>query len=170
MVSARARVKHFARRSSNPSSSELSDMNITRWEPFREVEDMFRQYSPFFSRAMRRAEREEEAWRPVADISETDKEYLIKAELPEVPKEDVKVTFEQGMLTISGERRQEKKQEERNEIHIESFYGSFSRSFALPDNVDPKSIRAESKDGVLKIRIPKTKPSKPEQPIAIEVK
>lgn len=145
-------------------------MNITRWEPFREVEDMFRQYSPFFSRAMRRFEGDEGKWRPVADISETDTEFLIKAELPEVKKEDVKVTFEQGMLTISGERRQEKKQEAENEIRIESFYGSFSRSFSLPDNVNAKGIRAESKDGVLKVRIPKTTPTKPEQPIAIEVK
>jgi HSP20 family protein len=145
-------------------------MNITRWEPFREVEDMFRQYSPFFSRAMRRFEGDESKWRPLADISETDTEYLIKAELPEVKKEDVKVTFEQGLLTISGERRQEKKQKEENEIRVESFYGSFSRSFSLPDNVDAKGIRAESKDGVLKVRIPKTTPTRPEQPIAIEVK
>jgi len=143
-------------------------MNITRWEPFREVEDMFR--LPFLSRAMRRFEGEETQWRPLANISETDTEYLIKAELPEVQKDDVKVTFEQGMLTISGERRQEQQQKEHNEIRIESFYGSFSRSFSLPDNVDAKGIRAESKDGVLKVRIPKTKPSKPEQPIAIEVK
>ena len=145
-------------------------MNITRWEPFREFEDMFRQYSPLLSRAMRRFEGEEIQWRPVANISETDTEYLIKAELPEVSKNDVKVTFDQGMLTISGERRQEKEQKEHNEIRIESFYGSFSRSFALPDNVDAKGIRAESKDGVLKVRIPKTKPSGPDQPIAIEVK
>lgn len=145
-------------------------MNIIRWEPFREFEDMFRQHSPFFSRAMRRFEGDEATWRPVADISETGTEYLIKAELPEVKKEDVKVTFEQGLLTISGERRQEKKQKEENEIRIESFYGSFSRSFSLPDNVDAKGIRAESKDGVLRVRIPKTTPTQPEQPIAIEVK
>lgn len=145
-------------------------MNITRWEPFREVEDMFRHYSPFFSRAMRRFEGEEGAWRPVADITETDTEYLIKAELPEVKKEDVKVTFEQGMLTISGERRQEKKQQNENEIRVESFYGTFSRSFSLPDNVDTKAIQAESKDGVLRVRIPKTTPSKPAQPISIEIK
>jgi len=145
-------------------------MNIIRWEPFREVEDMFRQYSPFFSRAMRRSEGEEGTWRPLADISETDTEYLIKAELPDVKREDIKVTFEQGLLTVSGERRQEKKQNNENEIRVESFYGSFSRSFSLPDNVDPKGIQAECKDGVLKVRIPKTKPTQPEQPIAVEVK
>lgn len=150
-------------------------MNLTRWEPFREFDDMVRQYSPFFSapffsRAMRPLESDDVKWRPVADISETDTEYLIKAELPEVKKEDVKVTFDQGMLTISGERRQESKEKNANDLRIESFYGSFSRSFALPDNVDPKNIQAESKDGVLRVRIPKTSPAKAEQPLAIEVK
>lgn len=145
-------------------------MNITRWEPFREVEDMFRHYSPFFSRALRPFNGEESTWRPVANISETATEYVIKAELPEVKKEDIKVTFEQGMLTISGERRQEKQQKEENEIRVESFYGSFSRSFSLPENIDSKAIRAESKDGVLRVSIPKTAPSKTEQSVAIEVK
>ncbi|WP_129645759.1 Hsp20/alpha crystallin family protein [Peristeroidobacter agariperforans] len=145
-------------------------MNIIRWEPFREVEDMFRQYSPFFSRAVRRFEGDEGAWRPLADISETDTDYFIKAELPEVKKDDIKVSFEQGLLTISGERRQEKQQKNENELRVESFYGSFSRSFSLPDNVDAKGIQAECKDGVLKVRIPKTTPTQPEQPIAVEVK
>lgn len=145
-------------------------MNITRWEPFREFEDMFRQYPSFFSRSMRRFEGDEASWRPLADISETDAEYVIKAELPEVKKEDVKVTFDHGVLTIAGERRQEKRQNDENEIRVESFYGSFSRSFSLPDNVDAKAIRAESKDGVLRVRIPKTTPAQPEKAIAIEIK
>jgi HSP20 family protein len=145
-------------------------MNIVRWEPIREFEDLFRQHSPFFTRALHRFESDEAKWRPVANISETDTEYLIKAELPEVTKEDVKVTFDQGLLTISGERRQEKKQSQENEIRVESFYGSFSRSFSLPDNVDAKGILAEYMDGVLNVRIPKTTPTQPEQPIAIEVK
>jgi HSP20 family protein len=131
-------------------------MNITRWEPFREFEDMFRQYSPFFSRQMLRREAGEmEQWTPVADISETDKEFLIKAELPEVKKEDVKVTLQDGAITISGERRHEQKQKGENELRVESFYGTFSRTFALPDNIDTKGIRAESKDGVLRVHVPK---------------
>lgn len=144
-------------------------MNITRWEPFREIEDMFRQYSPFFARALRRNGGEGIEWTPVADISETDKEYLIKAELPEVKKEDVKVTLDNGAITISGERRQEKEQKEENEIRVESFYGTFSRTFSLPDNIDAKGIRAETKDGVLRVRIPKTQ-SAAAKPVAIEVK
>jgi HSP20 family protein len=143
-------------------------MNITRWEPFREVEEMFRQYSPMFSRGLRRIGDRGE-WTPVADIIETDKEYVIKAELPDVKKEDVRVTLENGVMTISGERRQEKELKDENEIRIESFYGTFSRSFSLPENVDPNSVRAESKDGVLRIRIPKTQAPAAKR-IAIEVK
>jgi HSP20 family protein len=144
-------------------------MNIIRWEPFREMEDVFRQYSPFFARALRRSGGEGVAWSPVADITETDKEYLIKAELPEVKKEDVKITLDNGVITISGERRMEKEEKEANEIRVESFYGTFSRSFSLPDNIDAKAIQAASKDGVLKVRIPKTKAEEPKK-IAIEVK
>jgi HSP20 family protein len=144
-------------------------MNIVRWEPLREMEDMFRQYSPFFARTLRRNGGEGAVWAPVADITETDKEYLIKAEIPEVKKEDVKITFDNGVITITGERRMEKEQKEASEIRVESFYGTFTRSFALPDNIEAGAIQAEQKDGVLKVHIPKTKETAPKK-IAIEVK
>lgn len=138
-------------------------MNITRWEPFREMENMLRDYAPFFGRAVSHRNGDEFGnWKPLADITETDKEYLIKAELPEVKKEDVKITLEEGVITISGERRKEQEFKNANEIRVESSYGSFSRSFALPDNIDAKSITAESKDGVLKVHVPKTTVAKPE--------
>jgi len=143
-------------------------MNLTRWEPFREMEEMFRQYSPLLSPSLRRRS-EETIWAPVSNIVETDKEYLIKAELPEVRKEDVKIMLEDSVITISGERKHEKEHKDENEIRVESFYGSFSRSFSLPENIDAKNIRAESKDGVLKVHIPKTEAAKA-RPIAIEVK
>jgi HSP20 family protein len=143
-------------------------MNITRWEPFREVEEMFRQYAPVFGRGVRR-NGDGGDWTPVADIIETDKEYVIKAELPEVKKEDVKVTLDNNVLTISGERRQEKEHKDGNEIRVESLYGTFSRSFSLPENVDAKSVRAESKDGVLRVRIPKTETAAA-KPVQIEIK
>lgn len=142
-------------------------MNITRWEPFREVEEMLRQYSPFVGRALRRTGGDGSDWTPVADICETDKEFVIKAELPEVRKEDVKITLENGVITIAGERRHEKEHKDANEIRVESFYGTFSRSFVLPDNIDAKGILAESKDGVLRVRIPKTPATTPK---AISVK
>jgi HSP20 family protein len=144
-------------------------MNITRWEPFREMEQMFRQYSPLFGRSMWREPGEVTQWAPAADISETEKEFLIKAELPEVKKEDVRITLENGVITISGERKHEKEQKDENEIRVERFYGSFSRSFVLPDNIDQEGIRAESKDGVLRIHVPKTASSKA-KPIQIQVK
>ena len=145
-------------------------MNIIRWEPFREVEEVFRQYSPFFNRALRRTGAPEAGeWTPVADISETDQEYVIKAELPEVKKDDVQVMLDNGVITISGERKHEKEHKDANEIRIESFYGTFSRSFSLPENIDAKGIRAETKDGVLRVRIPKTQATAPKT-VSIEVK
>jgi HSP20 family protein len=130
-------------------------MNITRWEAFREMEEFLRDFAPSFNRPLRRVGGDVESWRPVADISETDKEYLIKAELPEVRKEDVQITLQDGVMTISGERKHEQEHKDANEIRVESFYGSFSRSFSIPENVDAESIKAESRDGVLRIHIPK---------------
>jgi HSP20 family protein len=143
-------------------------MNITRWEPFREFEDMLREYSPFLGRTLRRGG-QGAAWKPLADITETDKEYLIKADLPEVKMEDIQLTLDNGVITITGERRREKEHSEANEIRVESFYGNFSRSFSLPDNIDPQAIQAESKDGVLRVRIPKKERSKGNT-VAIEIK
>lgn len=132
-------------------------MNIVKWEPFRELDNLFRLYTSNFPRTLNG---DIEKWTPTANITENDKEYLIKAELPEVKKEDVKITLENGALTISGERRREKESKDENEIRVESFYGSFSRSFYLPDNVDTKNIRAETKDGVLRVHVPKAESGK----------
>ena len=142
-------------------------MNITRWEPFREVEEMFRQYSPFFAHTLRRNGGDVGEWAPVANITETDKEYLIKAELPEVKKEDVKVSVDNGILRIEGERKQEKEEKGKKFHRIERSYGSFLRTFTLPDNVDATKVRADFKDGLLNVRLPKTEQAKPK---AIEIK
>jgi len=128
-------------------------MNVTKWQPFPELDTLFRQYTSNLPRALNG---NIENWAPAANITENDKEYLIKAELPEVKKEDIKITLENGTLTISGERKHEKESKEENEIRVESFYGTFSRSFYLPDNIDTKGIHAETKDGILRVRIPKT--------------
>ncbi|HVN46852.1 MAG TPA: Hsp20/alpha crystallin family protein [Steroidobacteraceae bacterium] len=134
-------------------------MSIVRWEPFAAMDEMFNRFPGMFARWPRSGADTEgkSEWAPPVDISETGQEYLIRAALPAVRKEDVKLTVEGGMLTLSGERRQ--KEEEKNEkFHkVETWYGSFSRSFALPDAVDEAAIRAESKDGVLVIHVPKTK-------------
>jgi HSP20 family protein len=132
------------------------------------MEDVMRQLSPFWSRSQR-DEREESVWRPLANISETDREYLVKAELPEVKKEDIHISVEDGVLTLTGERKYKKEEGEGDDLRVESFYGTFSRSFSLPENVDTGKIAAECKDGVLRIRIPKTEARKG-KPVSIEVK
>jgi HSP20 family protein len=141
-------------------------MTLIRWEPFRELDDIFARYSPFFGRlaAARTAaadEGETRAWTPLANISETDTDYLIKAELPEVSKDDVKVTVDENVITISGERRKEAEHEDEKVHRVESFYGHFSRSFRLPEDADIGAIQAESRNGVLKVRVPKTPAPKP---------
>src|SRR5947208_13820267 len=86
-------------------------------------------------------------WTPLADITEDDKEYLIKAELPEMKKEDVKVTVENGVLTISGERKFEQEEKKRKFHRVERGYGTFVRSFTLPDDADSNKVKAEFKNG-----------------------
>ena len=106
-------------------------------------------------------------WSPLVDISEDDKEYLIKAELPEVKREDVKVTAEEGTLTITGERKFEKEEKGKKYHRVERAYGSFGRSFSLPDDASPGKVSAEFKDGLLTVHLAKTQKAKPQQ---IEVK
>jgi HSP20 family protein len=146
---------------------------LTRWNPFKELEDMENRLATLFGRApARRQNGGNEAmtvaeWSPLVDITEDDKEYLIKAELPEVKKEDVKVTVENGVLTITGERKFEKEEKGKKYHRVERAYGNFVRSFTLPDDADANKVSAEFKDGVLKVRVTKSETAKPKQ---IEVK
>jgi HSP20 family protein len=106
-------------------------------------------------------------WSPLVDISENDNEYRIKAELPEVKKEDVKVTAEAGTLTIMGERKFEQEEKGRRFHRIERAYGTFGRTFSLPDDANPARVTAEFKDGVLTVHLVKDEKAKPLQ---VEVK
>jgi len=106
-------------------------------------------------------------WAPLVDISEDDREYLIKAELPEVKKEDVKVTAEEGTLTITGERKFEKEEKGKKYHRVERAYGSFLRNFSIPDDASPAQVSAEFKEGVLTVHLAKTAKAKPQH---IEVK
>ena len=139
-------------------------MSLIRWDPFSDVDSLFnRMLSGSFSRwpqlTLERNGTKPE-WAPSADISETEKEYVIRAELPAVRKEDVKVTLDEGTLTITGERTQQKEDKNERFHRVESFYGSFERSFALPGNINADAVRCESKDGILTIHIPKTETPK----------
>ncbi|HVW67689.1 MAG TPA: Hsp20/alpha crystallin family protein [Steroidobacteraceae bacterium] len=147
-------------------------MSIVRWEPFAEMDSLFNRLAPtMFNRWPTRlggSNGNNVEWAPSADISETDKEYLIRAELPAVKKEDVKVTVDDGLITIEGERRQQKEDKNEKMHRVESFYGHFTRSFSLPDSIEEGAIRCESKDGVLTVHIPKAQTPK-QQPKQIKV-
>lgn len=131
-------------------------MNVMKWEPFYVMDRMFNRMPGFFGERPAGSRMYFDFdWSPSVDISETDQEYLIRAALPAVKKEDVRVTYEDGMLTLSGERRKEEEQKGEKFHRVESFYGNFSRSFTLPDAIDAKAIRAEAKDGVLTVHVPK---------------
>ena len=146
-------------------------MRVIKWEPFRDVDDVFDRFVADSLRRWPRPPAEGRAasdWAPAADVSETEGEYLIKADLPAVRKEDVSLTVQDGVLTLSGERRQEKHAESEKLHRVERTYGSFARRFALPENVDEQGIRAESRDGVILIHIPKHKVEQP-QPRQIEI-
>lgn len=108
-------------------------------------------------------------WKPTADIIETEKEYLIKAELPEVAKEDVKVDVADGLLTLRGERKYEKKDEAEKMQRMERFYGSFERSFALPEDVEVDKIKAEFKDGMLKLHLPRIPKAERTPPVQVRI-
>lgn len=146
-------------------------MALVRWDPFRELEDMTVRLNRMFARPSLKETGKEALtvadWMPTVDISETDGEYLIKAELPEVKKDDVKVTVENGVLTIQGERRQEKEEKGKKYHRVERSYGTFVRSFTLPESVDEGAVKAEYKDGVLNLHLPKTEKVKPK---SIDVK
>jgi HSP20 family protein len=106
-------------------------------------------------------------WSPLVDITEDEKEYLIKAELPDMKKEDVRLTVENGVLAISGERKFEKEEKGRKYHRIERAYGSFVRSFSLPEDADGSKVTADFKDGMLQVHLPKSVKAKPK---AIEIK
>ncbi len=140
-------------------------MNLVKWDPFRELEDVSSRLNRIFGRPLARMGTDEMMsmadWTPSADISETDTEYLIKAEIPGVKKEDVKVTIQDGILTIQGERKMEKEEKDKKYHRIERSYGSFTRSFRLPDDADESAVKAEFKDGLLNVTLTKSAKAKP---------
>jgi len=142
-------------------------MSLVRWDPFADMDRFFNRMMPasFARWPQLSSDTGKTEWAPSADISETDLEYVIRASLPAVKKEDVNVTVDGGIITIKGERKQQSENKSEKFHRVESFYGSFERSFSLPENVNPDAIRCESKDGILTVHIPKTEPqkSKPKQ-------
>jgi len=144
-------------------------MSMMKWDPWRDMEDVFERYAK--SVGWPKVGTQEmvagSEWSPRVDISETDKEFSIKAEIPDVKKEDVKVTVENGRLTIRGEKKRESEEKGKKYHRIEREYGSFVRSFSLPDTIDESKIKAVFNEGILNLTLQKTEHHKPK---SIEVK
>ena len=137
-------------------------MAVVRWEPSRElasmeVDRLNRMFSNFFEPLNR-------TWTPAVDIFETDDhQVVLKAELPDMKREDIGITFENNTLTIRGERKLDESVRQENYQRLERFYGQFTRSFTLPATIDAARITASYKDGVLTIRLPQREEAKPKQ-------
>ena len=146
---------------------------LSQWNQYRELEALRHGMGSLFSRpAVQWPDGQEEQiavaqWAPLVDISEDDNGYLIKAELPDVKREDVKLTAVEGTLTLTGERKFEKEEKGKKYHRVERSYGSFVRNFSLPDDASPANVSAEFKDGVLTVHLAKTQKAKPTH---IEVK
>ena len=137
---------------------------LSSWNPIHEMDELFhnRLASVLGGEGLQSA-----AWSPVVDIEESAEAYTIRAELPGLSKEKVKVTVENGALTLSGERDLERRVETKTFHRVERSHGTFTRSFTLPDDVDPESVAANFKDGLLEIPITKREEALPK---SIEVR
>jgi HSP20 family protein len=147
---------------------------VMTWNPLREMAEAQNRFNPFFlggfPNRMGGGEIHSLAvadWSPEVDISEDDHGYLLKADLPEMKKDDVRVTVEDGILSVSGERKSEKEDQKKKFHRIERSFGTFRRSFTLPEDADSTKVTAEFRDGVLKVHLPTTPIARSK---AIEVK
>ena len=146
---------------------------LTRWDPFKEMDELQNRITSLFGLGNQRSVQNHEEnmivsqWLPLVDVTEDEKEYQIKVELPEVKKEAVTVTVESGVLSIGGERSFEKTEKDKKYHRIERSYGSFHRTFTVPADADVSKVTAEFKDGVLTVRLAKSETARPK---SIEVK
>lgn len=134
---------------------------LTKWNPFRELDELQNRLGTFFGAFPTRfgngyGEKVTlPDWSPSVDITEDEKEYLVKADLPEVKKEDVKITLENGILSLAGNRKSEKEEKTKKFHRIERSFGTFERTFTIPEDADAAKLKAEFKDGVLRVHMPK---------------
>ena len=139
--------------------------SISRWDPFHNASTLQEHVNRFLENSFK-ARSDQAAlttWAPAVDIYEAENELVLKADLPDVNEKDMDIQVENNMLTIRGERKFEQQVKEDNYLRVERTYGSFSRSFSLPSTIDSEAIKAEYKNGVLKIELPKRAESKPKQ-------
>ena len=140
-------------------------MAIVRWEPFRDLvtaqRDLDRLFRDAFSSQLGETELSTRSWAPPVDIYETEDAIVLKAELPGVDPKDVDVRVEDNTLYLKGERKFEKEVKEQNYHRVERSYGSFARSFSLPNSISTDKVKAEFKDGMLTLTMPKREEAKP---------
>jgi HSP20 family protein len=143
-------------------------MTVVRWEPLRELGSLQNEVNRLFNSVfdaphpgggngggtMRR-------WMPAMDLVETDESFILRADLPGLSEEDIKIEFEDGTLTVSGERKAEHESNNEGYYRVERAVGAFSRSLTLPQGIDPESVTASFDRGVLEVRIPKPEQRKP---------
>ena len=141
-------------------------MSMTRWEPFRGLntlqEQVNRLFEDSFSRS-RSGHAELASWAPAVDVYETENELVVKADLPDVQEKDIDVRVENNTLTIRGERKFSNEVQDDNYLRIERAYGTFTRSFSLPNTVNTEAIKADYRNGVLSVSMPKREETKPKQ-------
>ncbi|UCF71665.1 MAG: Hsp20/alpha crystallin family protein [candidate division WOR-3 bacterium] len=148
----------------------MNDRKMKLWEPFSELvtmrNDVDRLFDTFFGREN---ESYENYWRPAIDIEENNGNLMVRAEIPGMSKEDIKVAVKDNMLTISGERKRENESKDKTYYRVERCYGQFQRMIRLPTEVDADKVKATYKDGVLHVTLPKPESMKPKQ-IDVEIK
>lgn len=143
-------------------------MALVRWDPFRNVSALQDRINRLFEDAFPRGRDLEDdislcAWRPAVDIYETENGLVLKAELPGVKKEEVSVEIKDNVLTLKGERAEDKEVREENYYRRERCFGSFQRSFNLEQSVQPEKVKAKFKDGILEVEIPRPEAEKPKK-------
>lgn len=142
-------------------------MNIIRWDPFRDLATLRERMNRLFEEAYTSRGEEKDmvasTWNPSVDIYEKENELVLKAELPGIDENDIEIKIEDNTITLKGDRKFEKETKEENYHRIERSYGSFYRSFTLPQNIDQENIKAESENGILKITMPKKAELKPKK-------
>jgi HSP20 family protein len=142
-------------------------MNLVTWDPYRELSTLQDLVNRIFGGGLARRDRDEEmsmgAWIPPVDIVEEKDRMLLTAELPGFQEKDIQIQMEGGVLTIRGERKTEEEKEGRTFHRVERSYGQFVRSFTLPNNVDRENIKADFRNGLLEIELPKREEAKPRQ-------
>ena len=143
-------------------------MNLVKWSPWREMPALYNRFNrlfddPFFRVGQMDDDAGMGLWNPVVDLYEKDDHFMIKAELPGVDKKDIKIDLQDRLLTLSGERTYDNEVKEENYYRRERSYGKFQRVFTLPVDVDSDKIKAEFKDGVLQIEVPKPEQKKAKQ-------